>query len=90
MLVKSFYYKFGNCNKFSLVSYTNQTYDNVFTDNLLDFDTVFDNSENRSSLENTDPLSCTEKRSLLSNTDLFLFMRLACNRDSEKNIFDLL
>ena len=52
-----------------------QTYDHVFADILLDFDKVFDNCGNRSVLENMDLLSLTEKRSVFSNTDLFLFMR---------------
>ena len=52
-----------------------QTYDHVFADILLEFDRVFDNCGNRSVLENTDLLSLTEKRSVFSNTDLFLFMR---------------
>ena len=47
----------------------------IFTDILLEFDRVFDTSENRSVLENTDLLSLTEKRSVFSNTDLFLFKR---------------
>ena len=38
-----------------------QTYDHVFTDTLLEFDRVFDTSENRSVLENTDLLSLIEK-----------------------------
>ena len=52
-----------------------QTYDHVFTDTLLEFDRVFDTSENRSVLENMDLLSLIEKRSVFSNTDLFLFKR---------------
>ena len=52
-----------------------QTYDHVFTDTLLEFDRVFDTSENRSVLENTDLLSLIEKRSVFFNTDLFSFKR---------------
>ena len=69
----SMYQYISHCNTFNLVSYTN--IDHVFTDTLLEFDIVFDISENRSVLENTDLLSLTEKRSVFSNTDLFLFMR---------------
>ena len=42
---------------------------------LIEFDRVFDTSENRSVLENTDLLSLIEKRSVFFNTDLFLFKR---------------
>ena len=37
-----------------------------------------------------DLLSLTEKRSVFSNTDLFLFMRQACTRNSEKTTFNVL